>query len=104
MTRRLFAPASILFALAATAVALNANAAPQGDADAARAALPSAVLDLNDPVTLSFGRLLAHTPNTIAPKVPAGSGEDPLLTGMVWTLHGMQVAKTAAPAPQALLR
>lgn len=108
MSRPHFVPASILGALIAATTTLAAtvgSTAAQAADEAARAALPARAVAVDDPVALGFGRMLAHTPNTAAPKVPAGLGEDPLLAAVVWTLHGVAVASHhEVPAPQALAR
>lgn len=108
MTRHSFVSAPILGALfaatASLAAALGSSPAQAAD-EAARAALPAHAVAIDDPVALGFGRMLAHTPNSTAPKVPTGLGEDPLIAAVVWTLHGVKVAAgDQVPGPQALAR
>lgn len=100
MSRRTFAPASILAALFAATATLAAAPAAHAADEAARAALPATV-SADDPVALGFGRMLAHTPNTVAPKVPAGLGEDPLLAAVVRALHGVRIANAPKMEPRA---
>lgn len=100
MNHRTFVPASMIAALFATA-ALTTSVPALADDDAARAALPRSAVAIDDPVTLSFGRMLAHAPNTIAPAAPKSAGADPLFAAIVWQLHDLPGALGAAPAPQA---
>lgn len=97
MTLRTHVSASILALLFGAGAALTALPAHAQDADeAARAALPAGVLNVDDPVVLAFGRMLSHPPVTVAPKVPAGFGEDPLIAAMAWPFHYRAAQKTPA--------
>jgi hypothetical protein len=55
-----------------------------------------------DPVADSFARMLAHTPSTHVPPVPAGFGADPLVAAMVEPLRRPPTLGVAvAPRPGA---
>lgn len=100
MSRRTLVPASILAALFTATATLASTPVAYAADEAAKAALPATV-STDDPVALGFGRMLAHAPNTAAPKVPAGLGEDPLLAAVLQALHGVRVAKLPKMEPRA---
>lgn len=49
-----------------------------------------------DPVLHSFERLFSHVPNPVAPPVPAGLGDDPLMAAMVEPLRTWLAGEAAA--------
>ena len=60
-----------------------------------------AVMSLRqDQVTASFQRMLTHTPNPVAPAMPADFGRDPLIDALVLPLLRWSHASRAPAAPQ----
>ncbi|MCC7114253.1 MAG: hypothetical protein IT520_07715 [Burkholderiales bacterium] len=89
-------------------LAVRSQAEPQAAAAAAspRDGVRGATARADDPITESFDRMLAHTPSTHRPPVPAGFGVDPLISAMIepqrrWQAEHAVARHAAACSPRA---